>query len=686
MATGGRPVARRLLLIAGAAAGLLVLLVAALLLLVDSAAVTRRVADLVLSQASRALGREVAVTTAKLHLLPEARVALRGLTVAGRAGEPGLVAAESLDVHLGLWPLLRSLGKDVEVRSVVLVKPTVNLVRAKDGTWNYEGLGEGKPETAAEPAQAAGAATRVVVERVRIEGAAIRLVDRSAGRDDAGVALEQLDLEATGVGPGLPFEVRVAAAFASAQQNLHAQLSVDHLPDGVPRRPEDWPLITGGLQIGALPLDRFRALLPAELGALVRGGTATLEAKVTTGEGRAYKVDGSGALKDVRLRGQPASGHFRALATWSPARPAASRVDLTELTLRGPGVDLGGHASVATPPLAAWFVVTGSLLDLDAVMGLLPEKAEAAPPRGGDLVPAAMRERLRAASVRGTVALAEVRSGRLQAKNVKARVSLVKGVLTVEELDAAVFGGRVSGAGTHIALGEKVPTWRLAAKLSALDLGGALQAFAGAQPLTGKLDGTLDVVGKGTDWAKLRQALTGLAALAVKDGALVTTDLGDAVLGGVARGLEQLGRGRAAREVSGAKGRTEFKNLAGEFDVKDGFLVARAPVTVDTPFGKLALGGRVGLDGRLALEGTSSVPKAALARVVPGGLPLPQMLEVPLALGGTLESPSVSVRADTAVANLARGEAHEAVKGARKQVERGRDAVEGLLKGFGGKR
>ncbi|WP_242345767.1 AsmA family protein [Anaeromyxobacter terrae] len=686
MATGRRSAARRLLLVAAAAAGLVVVLVAGALLLVDSGAVTRRVVDLVLPQASKALGREVAVTGAELHLFPEPRVALRGLTVAGRPGEPGLVAAESLDVKLGLWALLRSLGKDVEVRTLELVKPIVNLVRAKDGTWNYEGLGGGaKVEPAQKPSEA-GPATRVVVERVRVEKAAIRVVDRSAGRDDAGVALEQLDLEATGAGPGLPFELRVAAALASAQQNVHARLSVDHLPEGMPRRPEDWPLLTGALQIGALPLDRFRVLLPAELGAIVRGGTASLDASVTTGEGRAYKVDGSGGLKDVKLRGQAASGHFRAAATWSPARPDASRVDLTELTLRGPGVDLGGHATVKTAPLTAWFVVTGPLLDLDAVMGLLPEKEEEAPPPRGDLVPAAMREQLRATSVRGTVALGEVKSGRLQAKDVKARVDLAKGVLAFEELDAAVFGGRVSGSGTRIALGEKVPTWRLAAKLSALDLGGALQAFAGAQPLTGKLDGTLDVAGKGTDWAKLRQALTGLAALAVKDGALVTTDVGDAVLGGVARGLEQLGRGGAARTVSGAKGRTEFKNLAGEFDVKDGFLVARAPVTVDTPFGKLALGGRVGLDGRLALEGTAAVPKAALAGVVAGGLPLPRTLDVPLALGGTLESPSVSVRAEAAVANLARGEAQEAVKGARKQVERGREAVEGFFKGLGGKR
>ena len=66
---------------------------------------------------------------------------LAGLAVAGRPGEPALVEAESLDVEVALWPLLRSLGKDVEVRAFTLVRPSVNLVKAKDGTWNFEGLG-----------------------------------------------------------------------------------------------------------------------------------------------------------------------------------------------------------------------------------------------------------------------------------------------------------------------------------------------------------------------------------------------------------------------------------------------------------------------------------------------------------------------------------------------------------------
>ncbi len=523
---------------------------------------------------------------------------------------------------------------------------------------------------------------------VKISGASIRVVDRSLGGQDVGLALTQLDLEARGVGPGLPLDARVAAALADSTQNLHAQLSVARLPAGVPQRPEDWPELQGTLQLGALALDRIHALLPGDVGAIVRGGTASLDAKLSTTPERAYRVDGTGALKDVKLRGQASSGRFRATATWSPAKPAAARLDLTDLALRGPGIDLGGNLSVETAPMRAWFVLTGPLLDLDAVMGILPEapagQAQAkAPAQAGELIPEATRREIQAAAVHGTIAIEKLKGGRLEATDVKARATLSKGALVLDELTAAVFGGRVSAAGTKVSLAEKVPTWKLAAKLSGLDLEKTLSAFAGHAPLLGKLDGTLDVDGQGTEWEKLRDGLTGLAALAVKDGTLTTTDLGGSVLGGISKGLDAIGRGGAAKKVGAAAGgKTTFRDLAGKFTVKDGFLTAQAPLAFGSSAGDVAVGGRVGLDGRLALEGKAVVPKKTLAEIV-SGIPLPEKLEVPIGLGGTLASPSVSVRADQAVASLVKGQAKRAVEDLRGKAEKeGKKAAEGLLDRF----
>ncbi|BDG01992.1 AsmA family protein [Anaeromyxobacter oryzae] len=683
-----RSLARKLALAAAAVAGALVVLVAVLVLLVDSGAVTRRVVDLVVPRASRALGREVTIRDARLSLFPDARVGLAGLAVAGRPGEPALVEADSLDVEVGLWPLLTSLGKDVDVRSITLVRPTVNLVRAADGTWSSEGLGsptdQAQPPPAEEPG---GSRARIAIRSVRVEKAAFRMLDRGAAAPPA-VAVKDLDLDASGVGAGLPASVRVAAAVGGDVQDVHAELSIAKLPDAVPLRPQDWPVVSGSLRVGALALERLRGLLPGALGAIVRGGKVSLDARVATVEGR-YRVEGSGDVRDLLLRGQPAAGHFRAAAQLAPGRPGAGKVEVTDLALRGPGVDLGGHAAVDLSPLRAWFVVTGPLLDLDAVMGLLPpgEKDAQAAPKGGPLLPESMRREVAAAQVRGTVAVGTLRAGRLQATDVRGQVRLQGGDLVLDQLQAAVFGGRVVADGTRVALTEAQPSWKLAARLSDVDVGAATKAFSGASPVVGKVDGTLEVAGVGTEWSKVREAVNGLAQLALRDGALTTTDMGDAVLGAVASGLRAAGKGGAAGKVGGARGgRTELRDLAGSFTVKDGFLAARSPLTFQAPFGGVSLDGRIGLDGRLDLTGTTSVPRSALAGVA-GGLPLPPTLSVPLGVKGTLEQPALAVEADAAVAALAKGGAEQATGAVRGKAERaGRRALGDVLKGLGGKR
>jgi AsmA protein len=673
---------RKLLLALGIVVGLLVVLVAILLAVVNSGAATKRAIDLVLPSASKALGREVTLKDARLRLFPNPRVSLAGLAVAGRPGEPALVDAEALDVEVGLWPLLVSLGKDVEVRAITLVKPSVNLVKAKDGSWNFEGLGQkqGPGEAKPPPAPGGEGGARLAVSVIRVSGAAIHVVDRSQGAHDAGLALTQLDLEASGVGPGLPLDARVAAALADEKQNLHAQLSVARLPAGVPQRPEDWPEVQGSVQLSSLALDRIRALFPGDLGTIVRGGAASLDAKLTTSE-RRYRVEGTGALKDVKLRGQSSSGKFRAAATWSPAKPDAARLDVTELALHGPGVDLGGNLSVETPPVRAWFVVTGPLLDLDAVMGVLPESPAPAQRGPGEVLPAATRKQVQAAAAHGTIAIEKVKAGRVELSDVKAKATLSNGTLLLDDLTAGAFGGRIAGSGTRVSLAEKIPTWKLQAKLSGLDLEKTISAFEGRSPLLGKLDGTLDVAGEGTDWGKMRDGLAGLAALTVKDGALTTTDLGDKVLGAVSQGLQTVGRGGTAKRVGGLEGgKTTFRELSGDFTVKDGWLVTQKPVSFATAAGATSLGGKVGLDGRLGLEGTVVVPKKVLAEAV-SGIPLPEKLDVPISLGGTLQAPSVSVHADQAISSLVRSQGKQALDEARKKAQQeGGKAAEGLLR------
>ncbi|BDG02908.1 AsmA family protein [Anaeromyxobacter oryzae] len=682
--------ARRIGLGVGALAGALVLFLATLVLLVDSGSVTRRVTELILPRASAALGRDVTVRGARLGVLPHPHVRFDGLRIAGRPGEPALAEAEALDVEVGLWPLLLSLGREVDIRAVSLVRPTVNVVRAADGSWSFDGLGAraaGAAPPSPEPT-GSGRETVVAVGELRIEDGTIRVVDRSAGAEAAAVALTRLDLRASGIGAGQPLSLRFAAALAGDVQNLHADLEVSALSAAARTAGADRAAVEGSLRLSGLPLERIRALLPGALGHIVRAGKASLDATVTTADG-AWRFDGHGDLADLSLRGQPASGHFRAAAALPLARPAAGRIDLTDLVVRGPGVDLGGHAQVELSPLRVRFVVTGPLLDLDAVMGVLPEQHAAPAARSagdGGFLPPSLRRQLAAAQARGTVEVGSLRAGRVEATEVRARATLRDGVLALEEVQAAVYGGRFSGAGTRVDLGAREPAWRLAGRLSGLDLAAATKALSGDSPLAGALGGTLDVEGTGTEWATIREGVHGLAELALKDGVLTTADLGAPVRAAVSRVLRVAGRGGGAGQVAGADGRTTpIHDLAGSFTVRDGFLTSRAPVRFRAPFGDVQLGGRIGLDGRLELAGTAAVPWSALTGQTPAA-GRPATLDVPLRVGGTLGSPSVSVDAGAALAGAASGQAKRAAGAARSGAERaGRRALD-VLKGLGGGR
>ena len=429
----------RLLRIVGVIIGALLLLLVGATLLLQTGPVSRRVKDIVVPRASAALGRELTVRDARLGIFPRPKVVLRGASVAGRPGEPPLVELQSLDVAVEAWPLIRSLGKEVRVAGIRLIRPVVNLVRAEDGTWNYQGLG--KDGSQAPPEAEPGAPrSKVVVRKVSLEDGSIRLLDRLA-EGGAKLAVTRIDLSADHVGLGEPFDARLSAALAGEEKNLEAEIHASRLPAGASElQPGRYPELTGKIALKGLDLARVRAFLPP------------------------------------RLTG----------------------------------------------------VMTGGRVDADAKL---------------------------------------------------------------------------------------------------------------------------------------------------EEGALTTTDLGDKVLGAVAEGLRAAGKGSAAGKVGGTAGKTELRDLAAEFTVKDGAMTLANPLTFGAPFGTASLGGKIGLGGELALQGDADIPKATLQQLAGGaGVALPAKLSVPLALGGSLMQPTVNVNAQQAVAGLVTGAAKQKVQelrqGAQDRVRR----------------
>lgn len=95
----------------------------------------------VASSISRALGREVTVSNIELHLLPRPAMVLSTFVVADEPsyGPEPMLRADTVTAYLRLTSLWR--GR-LEIGTLWLENPSLNLVRRPDGQWNIEELVE----------------------------------------------------------------------------------------------------------------------------------------------------------------------------------------------------------------------------------------------------------------------------------------------------------------------------------------------------------------------------------------------------------------------------------------------------------------------------------------------------------------------------------------------------------------
>ena len=109
--------------------------------------------DQIQAQLQKRLGRQVTLGEMSLSIIPlsfQVQNAVIGEDKTFNTQRP-FAEAEKLAVSVKLRPLLH---KDVEVKSVELVRPHVELIRNAQGTWNFASLGhasEPQPQTAPQP-------------------------------------------------------------------------------------------------------------------------------------------------------------------------------------------------------------------------------------------------------------------------------------------------------------------------------------------------------------------------------------------------------------------------------------------------------------------------------------------------------------------------------------------------------
>lgn len=181
--------------------------------------------DKIQAEVQKRVGRQVSLGTMKLSLLPFA-IRVQSATIAEDPsfGEGKVFArAEQLYVRADLLPLLKG---DVQLRSLELERPKIELVRNAGGVWNFASLGH-NAATAQPPAgttaeeqaraqqqrtdeqQAKAKPQEFALDRLRITDGQVAITDLKARQPRA--VYDHIDLAIEGYKPGQPFYVDLAA-------------------------------------------------------------------------------------------------------------------------------------------------------------------------------------------------------------------------------------------------------------------------------------------------------------------------------------------------------------------------------------------------------------------------------------------------------------------------------------------
>lgn len=319
-----------------------------LLALVAGALVLDRV---LLSQAraqagalSRELGRPVTIGGVATKLWGGLGVRVTDVAVgAGQGEELPLAELRRLEVELDLVRAVRSLGKEIHVRSAVAEGLRVHVVKLPDGATNVERVAaalaekEGPPASSPAPAEGAGpGGLRLLrVDRAAVENARIAFLDRTV-KDARELAIDDLDVEVRDLETGRPLALVLRAAVLAERQNLELRVTAAPLPPSLEVTPEEIVL-----RAEPIVLDPLAPFVPAEVG--FRGGRfqADLDAKLGAAVPR-----GSGPTR--------VKGGLRATDLAFAGQEGGRRLDVTldaDLDLDAAAGDLRiGHLELAVGP------------------------------------------------------------------------------------------------------------------------------------------------------------------------------------------------------------------------------------------------------------------------------------------------------------------------------------------------
>lgn len=200
---------KRLLIIAGIVAVILLVLVVAAPFLID----VDRFRPAIAAKLQAALGRPVEIGHLQFSLL-SGGVEAQAISIGDDPSfsRSPFLRAETLTVGVDVWPLIRS--RELNIHSITIERPQVNLIRAADGRWNFSTLGtQRRPGGDADPpgdppADSTNQPNQFSIGRLEITNGEITLSRQGGGAQQT---LGDVSLDAHNIAPGATIPIAIAA-------------------------------------------------------------------------------------------------------------------------------------------------------------------------------------------------------------------------------------------------------------------------------------------------------------------------------------------------------------------------------------------------------------------------------------------------------------------------------------------
>ena len=158
------------------------------------------------SELEQRLGRKVTLGQMHLSVLPP-RFQVQNIAIAEDPKFPNpkpFVQADQLDVSVKLMPLF---SKSIEIDSLKLQRPTVELVKNQLGVWNFASVGANAP-------QSSGSKSEFSLSELAIQDGLVAITDLQ--KKQPRTVYDHIDGTLNDFAPGQPFAVQVAARMPGA--------------------------------------------------------------------------------------------------------------------------------------------------------------------------------------------------------------------------------------------------------------------------------------------------------------------------------------------------------------------------------------------------------------------------------------------------------------------------------------